>query len=171
MNEGISTMTTLPVYIYKRDFKAPLTKVWRAWTDPKQLAVWYGPGVETIIHAYDLKPGGSWLNEMKWGEKSDYSRMDFTEVVEEEKLVWNHASTNDAWTVQSNPMMPDWPKTLLTTVSFKAVDTGCRVQLEQVPVDASEVEIACFTQMMGNMDHGWGKGFDLLSEIISKASV
>lgn len=161
-------MPTLPVYIYKRVFNAPLAKVWRAWSDPKQLAVWYGPGVETVIHAYDLKPGGSWLNEMKWGEKSDYSRMDFTEVVAEEKLVWNHASTDKDWTIISNPMMPDWPKTLLTTVTFKASGSECRVQLEQVPVGASDAEIACFTKMMSNMDHGWGKGFDLLSETIAK---
>lgn len=40
------------------------------------------------------------------------------------------------------------------------------MKLEQVPVDATEDEIACFAQMMGNMDSGWGKGFDILQTLL-----
>ena len=64
-------MSELPEYKFDRVFDAPRDMVWRAWTDPKLLSRWYGPGIETIIHAYDLKPGGAWLNEMKWGDKAD----------------------------------------------------------------------------------------------------
>ena len=48
-------------YVVEREFDASREMVWRAWTDPELLARWYGPGVETIIHEFDLKPGGSWL--------------------------------------------------------------------------------------------------------------
>lgn len=159
-------MTDLPTYIYNRAFNAPVAKVWKTWTDPKLLAVWYGPGVETIIHDFDLRPGGRWLNEMKWGEKSDFSRMDFLEVVEQEKLVWNHCSTDGDWNVQPNQMMPNWPKTLLTTVLFTADGAGSKIRLEQTPIDASDAEIACFAEMMGGMDNGWGKGFDLFESLL-----
>lgn len=160
-------MSDLPVYIYNREFAAPLARVWKTWSDPELLAIWYGPGVETIIHSYDLRPGGTWLNEMKWGETSDYSRMDFTEVIPQERIVWNHASTDADWNVAPNQMMPDWPKTLLTTVTFKAQGDGCKVQLQQVPMDASDAEIACFAEMMGNMDKGWGSGFDLIEKLLA----
>lgn len=160
-------MTELPIYMYNREFDAPVAKVWKAWTDPALLAVWYGPGVETVIHKFDLEPGGSWLNEMKWGEKSDFSRMDFTEVETGKKIVWNHSSTDGNWNIQANQMMPDWPKTLLTTVTFLDKGSKTKVQLEQIPVDASDAEIACFAKMMGNMDNGWGKGFDLLQTLVT----
>lgn len=163
-------MSELPVYIYNREFDAPLTTVWKTWTDPKLLAVWYGPGVETIIHKFDLQPGGSWLNEMKFGEKSDFSRMDFIEVVENVKLVWNHSSTDADWNVATNQMMPNWPKTFLTTVTFSEVDGKSKIQLQQVPVDASEAEIACFTEMMSNMDHGWGSGFDIFEKLLNESA-
>jgi len=58
-------MTDQPKYILDREFDAPREMVWQAWTDPELLARWYGPGVETIIHKFDLKPDGLWLNEMK----------------------------------------------------------------------------------------------------------
>ncbi|MEM8916836.1 MAG: SRPBCC domain-containing protein, partial [Pseudomonadota bacterium] len=99
-------MSDLPEFVTEREFDAPRASVWRAWTDPELLARWYGPGVETIIHKFDLRPGGLWLNEMKWGEKSDLSRMDFTEVVPTERIVWHHSSTDADWNIISNPMMP-----------------------------------------------------------------
>lgn len=160
-------MTKLPIYLYSRDFDAPLDKIWKAWSDPKLLSVWYGPGVDTVIHEFDLKAGGRWLNEMKWGEKSDFSRMDFVEVEEQKKIVWNHSSTDKDWNIQSNQMMPDWPKTLLTTVTFREKGENTNVQLEQMPVDATQAEIDCFTKMMSNMDNGWGKGFDLLQTLVT----
>jgi uncharacterized protein YndB with AHSA1/START domain len=161
-------MSDLPVYIYNRTFDAPVPTVWNAWTDPKLLAIWYGPGVETIIHEYDARPGGVWLNEMKWGDKSDLSRMDFVQVEPEAKLVWNHSSTDKDWKISPNQMMPNWPQTLLTTVTFTRDGAQTKVRLKQVPVKASEVEITCFAEMMGSMDGGWGKGFDLLEKVLSE---
>lgn len=159
-------MTDLPIYLFNRTFAAPAEMVWKTFSDPKLLSVWYGPGVETVIHEFDLCPGGRWLNEMKWGEKSDYSRMEFQEVANGQKIVWMHHSTNAEWTQQPNPMMPNWPQKLLTTVTFTEDGGQTKVKLEQVPVDASAEEAACFAEMMGNMDSGWGKGFDLLETLL-----
>lgn len=58
-------MSDLPEYVLERIFDASRPLVWRAWTDPEVLASWYGPGVETIIHEFDHRTGGVWLNEMK----------------------------------------------------------------------------------------------------------
>ncbi len=161
-------MSDLPEYVLDRTFDAPRDLVWRAWTDPDILHRWYGPGVETIIHQYDLKPGGSWLNEMKMKGMSDYSRMDFQDVSATEKLVWNHASTDSEWNIIANPMMADWPRVLLTTVTFKDAGDKTDVRLTQVPVDASDKETAFFAQMMSNMDGGWGKGYAIIDDILDE---
>ena len=161
-------MSDLPEYVFEREFNAPRDLVWRAWTDPEILHRWYGPGVETTIHKFELKPGGVWLNEMKWGDKSDLSKMAFKEVTPPEKIVWHHSSTDKDWNIVSNPMMPDWPKVLLTTVTFNEDGGKTKVRLSQVPLDATDAEIACFAQAMANMDHGWGKGFELIAEILAE---
>ena len=66
------SMSDLPEFVLDRAFDAPRELVWRAWTDPELLNRWYGPGVETIIHKFNLEPEGTWLNEMKmsggWGK-------------------------------------------------------------------------------------------------------
>ena len=162
-------MSDLPTYIFDREFEAPRDMVWRAWTDPEILSRWYGPGVETVIHEFDLKPGGQWLNEMKWGENSMLSKMVFKEVTPPERLVWDHYSATDKeWNSVKNPKMPDWPDVLLTTVTFDDAGEKTKVRLTQTPVDASDAEIACFGQMMANMDNGWGAGYKILEEIFSE---
>ncbi len=161
-------MSDLPTYILDREFDAPRDMVWRAWTDPELLSRWYGPGVETIIHEFDLKPGGLWLNEMKWGDKSDLSRMVFQDVVPEERLVWHHSSADSDWNVIASPMMVDWPRVLLTAVTFEDQGAKTKVRLTMMPLDASEAEIACFAGAMAGMDKGWGSGFKVMAELLAE---
>lgn len=161
-------MSKLPEYVLDREFDAPLELVWRTWTEPELIAQWYGPGIETIIHEFDLRPGGVWRNEMKWGEKGDLSQMSFQEVVPLKKIVWHHSSTDADWNVISSPMMENWPRVLLTTVLFEQVGAKTNVRLTQVPLDATEAEIACFAGAMSGMDKGWGSGFKIMEDVLAK---
>lgn len=161
-------MSEIAEYRLERVFDAPRAMVWRSWTDPELLARWYGPGVETIIHEFDLKPGGQWRNEMKWGENSNLSKMVFQDIVPQEKLIWHHSSTDSDWNIASNPMMPDWPRTLLTTVVFEDLGAKTKVTLTQVPFESTEEEIACFAQAMSGMDSGWGKGYAVLDDVLAE---
>lgn len=161
-------MTDLPEFVLDREFDAPRELVWRAWTNPEFLQRWYGPGVETVIHKFDLEPDGVWLNEMKMGGGSNFQKVIFKEIVKPEKLVWHHCSADEDWNVAANPMMPDWPRILLTTVTFEEDGEKTNVRLSQVPVDASDAEVACFAKMMANMDGGWGQGYAILDDMFAE---
>lgn len=164
-------MSDLPEYVLDRVFDAPRERVWKAWTDPEILHQWYGPNVETTIHAFDLSPGGAWLNEMKWGGNSNYSKVIFQEIEAPRKMVWLHHSCTDAeWNDSQNPMMPNWPRVLLTTVTFEAAGDKTKVRLSQVPMDATDEEIACFVETMAGMDKGWGSGYEILDRILAEGS-
>ncbi len=39
------------------------------------------------------------------------------------------------------------------------------VRLSQVPMEATDAEIACFAAMMGGMDKGWGSGYTIMDEM------
>ncbi len=156
-------------YILKRTFNAPREMVWQTWTDSKLLSEWYGPGVETIIHGFDLKVDGVWLNEMKWGDKSNYQKVVFKEINAPNKLVWHHySSVDENWNSINNPMMPDWPQNLLTTIIFEEEDGKTNLTFTQTPLDATDAEIACFSGMMANMGKGWGSGFDIIDNLLKK---
>lgn len=161
-------MSELPTYVLERVFNAPRALVWRTWTEPDLITRWYGPNVETIVHKLDVKPGGLWLGEMKWGGNSNYQRVEYTEVNAPERLVWLHSMSDADWNVVPNPMMADWPLVLLTTVTFDEEGEKTRLKLTWVPHEASEAEIACFAAAIEGMDKGWATGMDLLAELLEE---
>jgi len=82
-----------------------------------------------------------------------------------ERLVWYHHSTTDVdWNTVSNPRMPDWPRILLTTVTFKDEGNKTKVRLVWVPL-ATEAEISCFTEAVNNMGNGREGGYAIMDEI------
>ena len=74
--------------VFTRVFDAPRRMVWDAWTDPKQLVLWWGPkGFTTTIEQMDVRAGGVWKLVMHGPDGTDYpNKSVFTEVVGLERL-------------------------------------------------------------------------------------
>jgi len=161
-------MSNSSEFVIERTFDAPVAMVWKTWSDPELLARWYGPGAETKIHEFDLRPGGSWRNEMKWGDKRDLSRMDFQEVIEGQKISWHHFSADANWNITTSSMMPDWPRVILTTVTFEDMGGTTKLRLALEPVDPTPAELACFTSVVANMGKGWNSGFAVIDDILTE---
>ncbi len=161
-------MSDLPELVIDREFDAPRELVWRAWTDPELLGRWYGPNIETVVHQFDLKIGGVWLHEMKMGGGSSFQKAVFSEVVPPERLVWHHYSAVDADGNEIDSPMPDWPKVLLTTVTFTANAQKTNVRLSQIPFNAPDNEVAGFAKMKDGMSGGWGKGYEIIDQILAE---
>ena len=122
-------------------------------------------GVETIIHKFDLKPGGLRLNEMRWRDNSDLSKIVFQEVAPQEKLVWHHSSSDSDWNIIANPMMPDWPRVILTIVTLEHKGAKTKVRLTWEPFEATDAEIACFAGAMDNLGGGRESGYAIMDEM------
>jgi len=161
-------MSDLPTYVLERVLDAPRELVWKTWTDPQLLPRWYGPRAKTIIHRLELKPGGLWLVEMQWGGNSHYQRVEYTEVAPPERLVWLHSSSDADWNVIPSPMMADWPRVLLTTVTFEEDGGQTKLRLTWTPHAASEAEIACFAAAISGADKGWAAGMELLAQLLAE---
>jgi uncharacterized protein YndB with AHSA1/START domain len=70
----------------ERVFNAPREKVWRAHTDPKLLAQWWGCGNKLDIETYELKAGGKWrFVEHSEGQTHGFSG-EFVEVTPMSRL-------------------------------------------------------------------------------------
>ncbi|MBB5339437.1 SRPBCC family protein [Tunturiibacter gelidoferens] len=77
--------------VLSRVFDAPRQMVWDAWTDPKQVALWWGPkGLTTTIEEMDVRPGGVWKQVLHGPDGTDYPNESvFLEVVQNERLVYS----------------------------------------------------------------------------------
>jgi uncharacterized protein YndB with AHSA1/START domain len=79
-----------------RFYDAPVQLVWDAWTDPKQVAQWWGPrGFTLTTHSKDLRPGGSWVYTMHGPDGVDYPNdTKYIEVVPLSRLVYDHGAND-----------------------------------------------------------------------------
>ena len=80
-----------------RVYDAPVKMVWDAWTDPKQVAKWWGPrGFTITTHHKDVKPGGTWSYIMHGPDGVDYpNKTLFHEVEKYSRLVYDHGASDN----------------------------------------------------------------------------
>src|SRR6266550_310549 len=80
-----------------RLYDAPVRAVWDAWTDPEQVARWWGPrGFTLTTHSKDLRPGGSWIYTMHGPDGTDYPNITkYFEVEKYSRLVYDHGANDD----------------------------------------------------------------------------
>ena len=161
-------MSETSTYVLERVFDAPREMVWRGWTEPELFARWYGPRAETIVHRADLEPGGLWLVEMRMGGNSSFQRFECAEVTPPERLVWRQSVSDADWNVIANPMLPDWPRVVLSTVTLDGDGPRTRMRFTWAPHEASEAEAAVFANAVGEMGKGWEAGMKLLADILAE---
>lgn len=84
------------IYI-TRIYDAPIKMVWEAWTDPKQVALWWGPrGFTLTTHSKELKPGGQWKYTMHGPDGVDYPNITtYYEVEKYSHLVYDHGGNEE----------------------------------------------------------------------------
>ncbi|MDB6113269.1 MAG: hypothetical protein JWQ83_792 [Lacunisphaera sp.] len=76
-------------FIITRVFDAPRELVWQAWTDPAQLAQWWGPrNFTNPVCKLDLRPGGAIHVIMRAPNGVDYPMGgNYREIIAPERLV------------------------------------------------------------------------------------
>ncbi|MDB6088134.1 MAG: putative glutathione S-transferase-related transrane protein [Gammaproteobacteria bacterium] len=79
-----------PTIVITRMFDAPRELIWKAITDPKQVALWFGgQGFTNPVCEMDVRPGGTWHHVMQAPNGPQFTIDSvFLEVVEPERLVW-----------------------------------------------------------------------------------
>jgi uncharacterized protein YndB with AHSA1/START domain len=80
--------------ITTRVFDAPREMVYDAWTDPQQVAQWWGPnGFTNTIQEMDVRPGGVWRFVMHGPDGKDYNnKIVYIEVARPSRIVYLHES-------------------------------------------------------------------------------
>jgi len=120
----------VPSLTLKKRLKAAPARVWAAWTQPAQLAAWFGPGPTRDAHAeIDLRVGGRFLARFT-GETGEQHQVGghYQEIVPEQRLVftWAWHSTPERVSRVTVTLKPDGAGTLLTLLHEKFADTTAR---------------------------------------------
>lgn len=83
--------------VITRVFDAPRELVFKAWTDPKHVAQWWGPhGFTNPVCELDVRPGGAIRIHMRGPDGTIYPMTGvYQEIVEPERLVFTSAALDE----------------------------------------------------------------------------
>ena len=143
--------------VLTRVFDAPRELVFKAWTDPKQVAQWWGPhGFTNPVCDLDVRPGGAIRIHMRGPDGTVYPLTGvYQEVVEPERLVFTSAALD----ADGNPMFE-----VLTTVTF-AEQGGKTKQIMRARVINTTAQAAPY---IAGMEQGWTQSLERLAESLAK---
>lgn len=153
--------------VIERVFDAPVELIWKMWTDPEHFAAWYGPiGAEIPVAKMDVQVGGTrhicMAVETPNGPMQMWFVGEFTEVVENERLVYTDSMSDESGAVLSPARMgmPEGhPETTEVIVELESVDGKTKMTMTHVGVPADSPGAG-----------GWGMAFDKLAGyIVSQA--
>lgn len=138
----------------ERIYDAPVKMVWEAWTEPDQVAQWWGPRGFTITTKHkDVRTGGSWLYTMHGPDGVDYpNHTKFLEVDEYARLVYDHGGYADR------------PPMFRVTVSFSAVGKKTKMEMTMaLPSAQAAKETKEFVKKVGG-EATWDRLAEYLSD-------
>ena len=134
-----------------RRISAPREVVFRAWSDPAELAKWWGPeGTKAAVDRMEVRPGGAWRTRMinESGDEYICSGV-YREIAAPERLQFTWAWETDG--VRGHETV--------VTVKFHEADGGTEMVFSQSLFETSE------GRRMHN--EGWTSSLDRLDRILA----
>ena len=142
------TLTDDKVLRMERVIAATPERLFELWTDPEELAKWWGPeGFTTPTYAMDVRPGGRWHTTMRRPDGSEHVVSGIYRAIEPPKrLVFTWGWDDDAGMRGHETEV---------TVTFEPAPGGTRMTLvQQTFID---------TDSRNRHQHGWGSSFVCLA--------
>lgn len=151
-----------------RVFKAPIGRVWHAWSTEDALQTWWGPkGCKLTTHWLEFRPGGFFHYEMKFTNTPPwYGRFNYRDIADRERIVWLNSFANELGGIVRAPFAPEFPMEVLNTAHFTDHGGKTRVALTSTPFGALANEVAAFESIFDSMNKGYSAALDQLEEVL-----
>ncbi len=158
-------------FVISRTFKAPLQRLWEAWTKQEDMSQWFGPkGSKATYHRHELKVGGITHYSLIHPDGIEiWGKCEYKEIVPMKKLVFTQCFSDKDLGVTRHPMSTTWPLTMLTTVTFSEHDGQSNVTIIWETVGATSEEQKTFDSSMEDMKQGWGGSLDQLEVYLKRS--
>jgi uncharacterized protein YndB with AHSA1/START domain len=82
-----------------RVFTVPRDRLFAMFSEPDELAEWWGPsGFTNTFHEFDFRPGGKWRFTMHGPDLKDHeNQKTFIEIREPERIVFDHSASTHSF--------------------------------------------------------------------------
>lgn len=148
-------------HTFTRFIDAPRERVFKAWIDPHDLALWWGPkGFTSPVCELDARPGGSMRIDMQGPDGVLYPMKGiYHGLSEPSRIVFTSTAFEDE---EGDPQLQ-----VLNTVLFVGHMGRTRVSVTATVVKAAPA----VSDALAGMEDGWTQSLDRLAEFLEKPAV
>ncbi|MCB9892914.1 MAG: SRPBCC domain-containing protein [Planctomycetes bacterium] len=160
--------------VITREFAAPRSLVWQAWTTREHLEKWWGPkGMALSVARLELKPGGTFLYKMASPGSDMWGKFVYREIAPESKLVYVSSFSNEQAEITAPPfpqIADSWPREIENTLTLAEKGDRTLLTLRGKPLTDSDAEWSTWQGMIPSMNQGFGGTFDQLDAFLAGAT-
>lgn len=144
--------------VLTRVFGAPRSLVFKAWTDTKHVARWWGPrGFTNPVCEMDVRPGGLIRIDMRGPDETVYPMQGvFHEIVEPERLVFTSTALKDE---NGKPLFE-----ILNTVTFEDFNGMTKLTLHARLITCDFKMTPQVAAALSGMEQGWSESLYRLAD-------
>ena len=146
------------LFVIERSFPVTPERLFRAFTDVKEMAQWYAPaGMTTIKAEQDLKPGGIYHYGLSSGQGNEmWGKVTYKEITPHSRLVYRQSFSDAAGGLNRHPMAPTWPMEMLTIMDFSVEgEKQTRLKISWIYAGVDDAEGETFRAAHDGMKGGW----------------
>jgi uncharacterized protein YndB with AHSA1/START domain len=159
-----ATKATSQGLLITRVFEAPCTAVWKAWTDPQKVRLWWGPkGFTSPSCSIDFRVGGKYVFCMRSADGMEFwSTGIYQEAVPLARIIFTDSFADERGNVVPATyygMSSDYPLELRVTLTFQEQAGGTTMTLEHAGLPPGEM-----TELTRD---AWNESFDKLAAVLA----
>jgi uncharacterized protein YndB with AHSA1/START domain len=133
-----------------RVFKAPVLRVFQAWTERDRIREWMGPhGFTTTLFESDARPGGAWRARMRGPDGQELGQHGLVRALSPPRLFAFTQQWEDEGSLET-----------LVTIGFSERGGRTTMRFQQGDFDTSEAR--------NSHEEGWSESFDRLEAYLKR---
>ncbi|HVB04333.1 MAG TPA: SRPBCC domain-containing protein [Chitinophagaceae bacterium] len=153
-----------------RDFKAPRTLVFQAFSTAEAFADWWGPvGMPITIKHFDFKQGGKLHYKTEGNGLTMWGLFKYGNIVKPELIEFINSFSDEEGNICKPPFPMEFPLEIFNQITLQENNGITTLTLQGHPINATPEQEATFYSMTTNMSEGFTGTFNQLEAYLTKS--
>lgn len=151
-----------------RDFKAPKSLVFEAFSKAEAFAEWWRPvGMNVTVLHFDFKQGGKVHCKMEVNGQTMWGVSNYKNIVSPDLLDFVNSFSDESGSICNSPFPIEFPLEIFNRMTLEEANGITTVSVSRYPINATAEQEATYYSMV-EMSHGTAGIFDQLEAYLIK---
>jgi uncharacterized protein YndB with AHSA1/START domain len=156
-------------FVISLEYNAPLSLVFKVFSEAEHLAQWWGPtGMAMKVAKLDFRPGGRFHYSMTTPDGFEmWGLFVYHDIKAPELIVFVNSFSDKDGNITRAPFNPNWPLEVRNVLTFTEHNGKTTLTLRGGPINCTDDERNVFTGHFASMEQGFKGTFDQLEAYLA----